>query len=185
MGFKELAEKHVNLLNCERRCSYLMDASKEIVELILRCKEKKLLIAIFGNGGSAADAEHWVGELVCTYQSKSRLPFLATALTTNSSILTAWSNDFEYETVFERQIKALQPILGLAIGLSTSGKSINVLNALSSANKMGVKTVMISGEVKKAESLSLHVIIPSNETAVIQTITQILYHSVCEELEDK
>ena len=87
------------------------------------------ITAIFGNGGSAADAQHFAAELVCTYKSRNRKPYKAIALTTDTSIITAWANDFEYESIFARQLKHLENNIGFIIGLSTSGKSKNVIKS--------------------------------------------------------
>ena len=81
--------------------------SKLIASYIDSCRNSNSLITIFGNGGSAADAQHWAAELVCTYKSRSRTPFPALALTTDSSILTAWSNDFDYQLFFKDRFKPL------------------------------------------------------------------------------
>ena len=158
--------------------------SKVLADLILETKSNSKLITLFGNGGSAADAQHWSAELMCTYCDRKRFPISALALTTDSSILTAWSNDFDFSTVFSRQIDALDQINGLSIGMSTSGKSRNVLIALSNASSRGAKTVLISGSsVHKNNDFDLHVVLPSSDTPVIQTLTQLLYHEVCNHLD--
>ena len=165
--------------------NYLAEKSRLIAQIISQTHFQNKLIAIIGNGGSAADAQHWVGELVCTYQSPDRLPIAATSLTCNTSILTAWANDRSYDEIFERQISALSSSLGLVIGLSTSGKSNNILQGLQQAKKSSICTVLISGNQFKIEHDYIdHLItIQSTSTPIIQTITQIFYHSVCQELE--
>ena len=86
-------------------------AIDQITESIIKTDEVGKLITIFGNGGSAADAQHWSGELVCTYSNPVRKSYRSIALTTDSSVLTAWPNDFEFETVFERQIISMGNIM--------------------------------------------------------------------------
>ena len=158
--------------------------SSSIADYITKCRDSNLLITIFGNGGSAADAQHWAAELVCTYESRSRNPFPAIALTTDTSVLTAWSNDFDYSTVFQRQIQAFDQLNGLSLGLSTSGRSSNVLSGLDQARSLGSSTVLISGSSCDAlSSVDLHVRFPSTDTPIIQTLTQMLYHEVCHHLE--
>ena len=153
----------------------------DIANLIIKTNENRKLVAICGNGGSAADSAHWTGELVCTYERKDRKPIGAISLCDNTSIITAWSNDFEYETVFERQIEALKHHIGLVIGLSTSGKSKNVVNALSKAKMLNMKTVLITGnKAKDQNKYDITVEVPSSATSIVQTGTQILYHSICE-----
>jgi len=160
--------------------------SKLLADLIWEAKVNSKLITLFGNGGSAADSQHWSAELMCTYKNRTRSPIAAIALTTDTSLLTAWSNDFDFDTVFSRQIDALDRINGLSIGMSTSGKSKNVLIALANARSRGAKTVLISGSsVKMNEMYDLHVVLPTRETAAAQTITQMLYHEVCQNLDQR
>ena len=139
---------------------------------------------IFGNGGSAADAQHFVGELVCTYKSRKRNPYKAIALTSDTAIITAWANDFEYESIFKRQIEAFGESAGFIIGLSTSGKSKNVIKALNYARNNNITTCLISGDNKlEFENYDFMIKIPSKDTATIQTVTQVIYHSICDLLE--
>ena len=174
----------VSILNSQVFLRDFDSWSKLIASYIDSCRNSNSLITIFGNGGSAADAQHWAAELVCTYKSRSRTPFPALALTTDSSILTAWSNDFDYSTVFQRQIQAFDQLNGLSLGLSTSGRSPNVLNGLDQARTSGALTVLISGSsCDLLTSVDLHVRFPSTDTPIVQTLTQMLYHEVCQHLE--
>jgi len=158
--------------------------SSQIAESIRFAKTTGKLITIFGNGGSAADSQHWVAELVCTYKDKNRKPYPAVALTTDTSILTAWSNDFQYENVFARQVDAFASINGLSIGLSTSGRSANVLNGLRKAKLYSAHTILISGNaVEQLNEVDLHIRLPSTDTATVQTLIQLMYHSVCDLLD--
>ena len=162
----------------------LEDYARYLKDNIINAKDNKKMIAIFGNGGSAADAQHWAGELVCTYKSRRRGAFPAIALTTDTSIITAWSNDVGYKDIFARQINAFKDQIGIAIGISTSGKSINILNGLEEASKNRIKTVLISGNsVGRIKDVDKHIILPSKTTAIVQTMTQMLYHECCEMLE--
>ena len=159
--------------------------SVTLADLIWQAKLNNKLITFFGNGGSAADSQHWAAELMCTYRNRNRPPIPALALTTDSSVVTAWANDFDYSSVFARQIQALNNINGLSIGMSTSGKSQNVLQALSCAQACGATTVLISGSSVSPLSCDFHVVFPSRDTPTIQTLTQMLYHDVCQHLEDR
>ena len=155
-----------------------------IASLINKANSEDKLTVIFGNGGSAADAQHFSAELIGTYCKKNRKPYKSLALTTDSSFLTAWSNDFEYQSVFQRQIKALSNTIGLSIGLSTSGKSINVINALKESYKNDIKSILISGINCPDYDFVNHIIrLPSNDTSIIQTLTQIKYHLICQQFE--
>lgn len=157
-----------------------------IADCISTTAQAGKIISIFGNGGSASDAQHWAAELVCTYQNRNRQPYPALALTVDTSILTAWSNDFGFESVFSRQLEAFRKVMGLAIGLSTSGKSNNVLHGLHTASYLGIKTILVTGSgAPSYEEIDLTVRLPSTETPVIQSLTQMLYHEVCALLEER
>ena len=161
-------------------------SGKIIADYIRATTRNGKIISIFGNGGSASDAQHWAAELVCTYQNPNRKPYPALALTVDTSILTAWSNDFSFDTVFSRQLEAFSNVIGLAVGLSTSGRSKNVLYGLNTASQLGAKTILITGlGAPSNDEIDLIVRVPSTETPVIQSLTQMLYHEVCVYLEDQ
>lgn len=160
------------------------DAIVQAVTEIIKAfgSQKKLLI--FGNGGSAADSQHLAAEFIGRFQ-KERRSLPAIALTTDSSILTALSNDYGYETVFKRQIEGLGQKGDIAIGISTSGKSKNVLEGLKQAKAMGLKTISLTGcgggEIAKQSDIKL--IAASDVTARIQEAHLCLYHTICELVE--
>ena len=185
LTYEKLAKEAIETLNKTLQDDFFKYKVLEISQLISLLNEKNKLVCIFGNGGSAADAQHFAAELVSTYKRKDRKPYKAIALTTDSSIITACSNDFNYESIFTRQIKAFKEIVGLSIGLSTSGKSKNVLDALNYAKKIGSKTCLICGDNEiKSDKIDIVIKVPSKNTGTIQTITQVLYHSICEVLEE-
>ena len=156
----------------------------QVSELIRITKASGKIITIFGNGGSAADSQHWAAELVCTYQLRERIPYPAVALTTDSSIITAWSNDFQYENIFARRVDAFASVNGLSIGLSASGRSANVISGLRKARHYSARTILISGNaVEQSKEFDLHIRFPSADTPTIQTLTQLMYHGVCELLD--
>ncbi|ATC95856.1 SIS domain-containing protein [Pseudoalteromonas tunicata] len=138
----------------------------------------------FGNGGSAADAQHLAAEFVVRYK-KERGPLASIALTTDTSILTAHSNDYTFDTVFERQVQALCKPQDLVIGLTTSGTSKNINLALEAANEIGAYTVALTGRdgglVKDIAKLAI--IIANDETARIQEAHMFLGHWLCEALD--
>jgi D-sedoheptulose 7-phosphate isomerase len=167
----------------------LQKCSKDIVEIAtalssaLRHGHKILLL---GNGGSAADAQHVAGELVGRFLRERRaLPVIA--LTTDTSILTAISNDYGFENVFLRQIEALLQPGDVVVGISTSGNSKAVLKAIEIARQMGAKTVGFTGQrggqLKLAADLCLCV--PSDETPRIQEAHIVVWHAICEYIEDR
>ncbi len=157
-----------------------------IASVIEKINKDGKITAIFGNGGSAADAQHFAAELVCTYKDRDRKPYRAIALTTDTSIITAWSNDFEYESIFTRQLNAFENNIGLSIGMSTSGKSKNVLNALQYSNKINSTTCLICGNNElNYQNIDFVIKVPSKDTGTIQTVTQVIYHSICQALENQ
>ena len=162
----------------------IVDAGYFVSQEIKSCIAEEKLIMICGNGGSAADAEHWAGELICTYKERGRKPFPVIALTSNSCVITAWANDIDYASIFSRQIEAYENTAGLCITLSTSGKSENILDALKTLKRLKIKSLLITGRsAPNNQYADIHLRMPSEDTAVIQTMTQILYHHVCDLLE--
>ncbi len=141
-------------------------------------------VVLFGNGGSAADAQHIAGELVGQFALK-RQAFPAIALTTNTSILTAVANDYGYDAVFSRQIEALVNEKDVVIGISTSGNSPNVVEAIEMAKMKGAKTIGLTGGNggKLAEVADLVLIVPSDITPRIQEAHITIGHIVCELVE--
>ena len=154
-------------------------------------KRGKNKILVVGNGGSAADAEHFVGELTCTYSSRSRGPHSAISLSTSHAGLTAWGNDFGFETYFERQVKAHGRKGDLLVCISTGGgdretkASMNVVHAAIEAKKMGMEIISLigkdGGELKKISDIDFH--IPSKKTSFVQEAHMSILHCVCEILD--
>lgn len=142
-------------------------------------------ILIFGNGGSAADAQHIAAELVGRYKLERRgLP--AIALTTDTSALTAIANDYGYDMVFSRQIEALARPGDVVIGISTSGNSKNVINAFKSAKELGCKCIGLSGKDGGVMSkvCDVNIVVPSNNTPRIQEMHILIGHIMCQAIED-
>jgi D-sedoheptulose 7-phosphate isomerase len=138
-------------------------------------------VLIFGNGGSAADAQHLVAEFVNRFQVE-RPPLAALALTTDTSILTAVANDYDFQEVFAKQVRALGRPGDLAWGISTSGNSPNVVAGLAAARELGLKTLALSGgdggPVAAAAGLAL--VVPSRNTPRIQEVHITLGHVLCD-----
>ncbi len=142
-------------------------------------------ILLFGNGGSAADAQHIAAEIVGRYK-KERKGLPAIALTTDTSILTAVGNDYGFETIFERQIEALCTPGDVAIGISTSGNSENVLRAIKRAHDLGATTVAFTGRNggKLAEVAHYSFVVPAYDTPRIQECHITLGHVLCELIDE-
>ena len=137
-------------------------------------------LLIFGNGGSAADAQHIAAELVGRYKV-NRKGLSALALTTDSSALTAIGNDFGYKSLFVRQVEALANKGDVLIGISTSGKSINVINALKLGSQLQCKTIGFSGNDggQMNKICDVNLVIPSKDTPRIQEMHIVLGHTIC------
>ena len=143
-------------------------------------------LIIFGNGGSAADAQHIAAELVGRFK-KERRGLAAIALTTDSSALTCIGNDYGYEKVFERQVEALANKDDVVIGISTGGTSKNVVQALEAAREIGCSVVGLSGKNGGAFNVTCHVniVVPSKETARIQEMHILIGHIICQLIDDE
>ncbi|HJN37215.1 MAG TPA: D-sedoheptulose 7-phosphate isomerase [Gammaproteobacteria bacterium] len=143
-------------------------------------------LMFMGNGGSAADAQHLAAELICRFQ-KNRQAIPALALTTDTSILTAVSNDFSYDAIFSRQIEALATPQDCLIAISTSGNSNNIFQAILTAKTMGVKTFGLSGKTGGKMKNLCHecLCVPSEITAKIQEAHICLGHILCQALEER
>ncbi len=142
-------------------------------------------ILIFGNGGSAADAQHIAAELTGRY--KTERPSLAgIALTTDTSALTAIGNDYGYDRVFDRQLEGLGRTGDMAIGISTSGNSKNVISALELAKQKGMRTLGLSGRDGGGmnSACELNIVIPSNDTPRIQEMHITIGHIICQAIDD-
>ena len=140
-------------------------------------------VLVFGNGGSAADAQHFAAELVGRYEQERRA-WPAVALTTDTSALTAIGNDYGFDRVFARQIEALGRKGDVAIGISTSGKSPNVLRALEAANERGLVTVALTGRGGEAGQIAAHhIAVQEDRTARVQEVHATLLHVICELVE--
>jgi len=153
----------------------------EAALLITRCLRNGGKVLFFGNGGSAADAQHLAAELVGRFvRERAGLP--AIALTTDSSILTAVGNDYGFEQVFARQIQALGRAGDVAVAISTSGKSANVLEGVKEARKRKLKTIGLTGKDggALAQRADVAVTIPSTSTARIQECHIAIGHLFCE-----
>lgn len=140
-------------------------------------------VILFGNGGSAGDAQHIAAEFMGKFHL-NRDPLPAIALTTNTSCLTAIGNDYGYEQVFERQVRAIAKAGDIVIGISTSGNSLNVILGIENAKKCGCKTVVFIGRSGKMANIADYVIsFPSSDTPRIQEAHITAGHLICDIVE--
>ena len=152
---------------------------------LIGCLKSGGKILICGNGGSAADAQHIAAELVGRFRrERGALP--AIALTTDTSILTALANDYSFEEVFRRQVEALGRPGDLLLAISTSGNSPNLVRAVQEARAAGMKTFALLGKDggKLAGAVDLALVVPASETARIQEGQAVIYHILCDLVEE-
>jgi D-sedoheptulose 7-phosphate isomerase len=159
----------------------ISDAIENAALMCINCLNEGGKIILFGNGGSAADAQHIAAELVGRYKN-DRKALSAISLSTDTSTLTSIGNDFGYDAIFERQVAALTKANDVIIGISTGGTSINVIKGITAANNIGCKTIGFSGRDggEFNNICSLNIVVPSNETARIQEMHILIGHIICQ-----
>lgn len=160
---------------------------REIAEIIIKSINKGGKLVLFGNGGSAADAQHIQTELTHQFEIKNRKAIPCICLNTNVSVLTAIGNDWGYDRVFERQIEAFVRNNDVVIGFTTSGNSINIIKGIEQAKKEGAITIAFTGKdggrIKDIADLSFTV--PSGNTARIQEVHITAGHIICKLIEEE
>jgi D-sedoheptulose 7-phosphate isomerase len=181
-AFQESAQVKLQFIQNEENVGKIMEVAKRIIAAYR--KGNKVLL--FGNGGSACDASHLAAELVNRYK-KDREGLPAIALATDMAVVTSISNDYDYTDLFSRQIKAIGHKGDIAIAISTSGNSPNVLKAVQGAKEKGLITIGFAGKDggKLAGLVDYSFIIPSNNTARIQEAHITLGHLLCELVEEE
>lgn len=172
-------ERHQQLFQNMTQCEDTLQLLADQVDSCFNSGGKLLFI---GNGGSAADAQHLATEFVVRYKEE-RAPLAAIALTTDTSLLTAHANDFSYDTVFSRQVAALARPEDILIGISTSGNSANIIDAIQTAQAIGTKTWAWTGHSGgKLKTIADHLLaIPATETARVQEAHIFAGHWLCED----
>jgi D-sedoheptulose 7-phosphate isomerase len=164
------------------------EAIIELAQLMIDTVTNGGKLLIFGNGGSAADAQHMAAEFVNRFLINRR-PLPAIALTTDTSVLTSIGNDFSYDLIFVKQVQALGSPKDLALGISTSGTSANVVQALATAREMGLATAALTGGTNPptgtiADHSDLILNVPSDDTPHIQETHLWVEHVLCELVEN-
>ncbi len=183
MSFQTQISQQLELLQ-QLQNESLEQSLEQAVEIITICLQHQLPLLICGNGGSAADALHISGELVGRFL-KERRALNVVCLNANVSVLTAWANDYDYDSTFARQVEAHGRAGGVCWGISTSGNSPNVLQALQKAREMEMKTLALTGEGggKLVEVVDSLIAVPSKSTPRIQELHLPIYHYLCEQVE--
>jgi D-inositol-3-phosphate glycosyltransferase len=165
----------------------LKSAILEAALLMVECYRRNKKILVCGNGGSAAESQHLAAELIGRFQIPERKALAAIALTADSSVLTAWSNDFGYEEVFARQVEALGQRGDVLFCFSTSGNSENVINAMKVAQEKQMHCISLSGKGggEMSSYASVNLVIPSESTVRIQELHLHILHTLCHLVETK
>ncbi len=181
--FKESAD--LKTAFAQKNCEKII----EVVRLISESLKSGNKVMLFGNGGSAADAQHIAAEFVNRLQKskRDRPPLAALALTTDTSILSSISNDSDFSNVFSRQIRALGKKGDIAWGISTSGNSPNMIKAIKIAHDMGIKTLGLTGKGggEMGTLVDYHLNVESNDIPRIQEVQITLSHIICELVEQE
>lgn len=187
-----MSEKGILLV--KKRIEESMKAKKDFLsqakniysaaEIIAQKIKEGHKMLVFGNGGSAADAQHIAGELVGRYKLE-RKGYPVIALTNDTSIITAWANDYDFKTVFERQVEALAGKGDILLGISTSGNSENVYLALEKGKKIGTLNISLTGKdggkIKPISDININS--SSMDTPRVQECHLVAYHTICEIVE--
>jgi D-sedoheptulose 7-phosphate isomerase len=167
-----------------RAASILAQPIEQAVELMFTALSNGNKILACGNGGSAADCQHFAAELVGRFE-RERLPLPALALTTDTSILTAVGNDYSYQDIFSKQVQAFGQSGDVLLAFSTSGNSANVLAAIDVALERDMRVVALTGKgggaiAKKLTDADVHICVPHDRTARIQEVHLLTIHCLCD-----
>ena len=162
----------------------LPESVAQAVVAIVDCLRSGGKVMACGNGGSAADAQHFAAELIGRFE-RERQELAAIALTTDTSILTAVGNDYSYDEVFSKQVRGLGKKGDILLGISTSGNSKNVVKAIEAAKKIGLNIIALTGNgggkiASLLDTNDIHLCVPSNRTARIQETHLVLLHGLCD-----
>ena len=169
----------------EKTVEVMIPQIEEAIEIVIETLKRGNKVLLCGNGGSASDAQHIAAELSGRYK-KERKALAGIALNTDSSTMTAISNDYGYDRVFDRQVEALAREGDLLIGISTSGNSLNVMSAFAMAKLLGCKTIGLSGKEggEMNRICHLNLVVPSDDTPRIQEMHILIGHIICQAVDD-
>lgn len=186
MDLTALMNSHFNdsMLAMQRSAKALTEPLAAAVELLFATLANNGKILACGNGGSAADAQHFIAELVGRFE-RDRLPLAGIALNTDTSILTAVGNDYGFDQIFERQISALGQTGDILVAISTSGNSQNVINAIRVAHERDMVVIALTGKDggqigQLLTDTDIHLCVPDDRTMRIQEVHIVLLHALCD-----
>jgi D-sedoheptulose 7-phosphate isomerase len=182
-------QSHISeLIRCLELLSKNRDTLLKIemaVEWIVEALKTDSPLLVCGNGGSASDAMHISGELVGRFK-KDGTALNVICLNTNVVVMTAWANDFEYDSIFARQVEAHASKDSVFLGISTSGESANIIRATIRAKELGLRTISLTGgsNSKLTTLADLNISVPSTDTPVVQELHLPVYHYICQRVEE-
>ena len=177
MNNNYLNENLITLNNMKK----LDDIYKKVLKDVIECLNKGNKLIFIGNGGSATDSSHIVSEFVAHFKlGRKSLP--AISLTDNNALLTSISNDYSYDDVFKKQLESLGSDGDILFGITTSGKTKNVLEALSFAKTIGIKPILVTGN--NVTDIEYSIKIPSSDTSIIQNMYMFLFHMLCLDVDE-
>ena len=184
MSEKNISNEILNSAKIIEKSTSLAPKIEKTIKLITKCIRQGNKLVLFGNGGSAADAQHIAAEFIGKFKL-NRKSFHAIALTDNSSIITSVANDFAYDEVFSRQCEAIVKSDDVVIGISTSGNSKNVQKGITESKKKNAITVGLLGNDGGiiGKMVDIPIIVKSTSTPKIQEVHRVLSHIICEEVE--
>ncbi len=184
MNIKASIDEHIQLAQYLR--DEMAESIQEIADIIVKALKSGNTIFWCGNGGSASDAQHLAAELVGRF-NRDRAAYSSVALSSNVSTLTSIGNDYGFDNIFSRQVEGLGSKDDVLVAISTSGNSINIINAVESAKHIGMLTIGLSGKGggQLATKCDKYIVIPSEDTARIQEMHIIIGHIICDYLENK
>lgn len=178
-------EFNEHITTAQQTLLLLNEKIENVCTIVIDCINRGNKVLLFGNGGSASDAQHIAAEFIGRFV-KNRRSFPAIALTTDTSALTAIGNDYGFERIFERQVEGLATKGDVVIGISTSGNSSNVLKALVKAKELECHVIGFSGNNggKMNDYCDYNIVVPSTVTARIQEMHILIGHIICSALDD-
>ncbi|VAW96748.1 DnaA initiator-associating protein DiaA [hydrothermal vent metagenome] len=184
-AIQEMFEQSIATKQAAKDC--LIEPITNAVNLLVSALKSKNKILVCGNGGSAADAQHFAAELVCRFE-RERPSLPAIALTTDSSLLTAISNDYSYKEVFARQVSGLGQQGDILIAISTSGNSKNVLRAMEVAHEKQMPVIALTGHngghiAKQLSENDIEIRVPTDSTARTQEVHILTLHCLCDQID--
>ncbi len=178
-------ELHAHKETMEKTIEVMIPQIEEAIEIVIETLKRGNKVLLCGNGGSASDAQHIAAELSGRYK-RERKALAGIALNTDTSAMTAISNDYGYDRVFDRQVEALAREGDLLIGISTSGNSLNVMSAFAMAKLLGCRTIGLSGKEggEMNRICHLNLVVPSDDTPRIQEMHILIGHIICQAVDD-